>query len=400
MNGLHVGLPMAGRARNSPEMTGTGALGGLPAHRGPGGSIPASDRPVRRGGRPPACCCLVVAVIISAAACPGPGESAETVVMPDGWASRVVVEDMPDLAAIAVRPNGQSILAIDGETRSVVAFESDAPERRRTVLSPPQGPGRPVAIACVDSSTVALLIAPPVGELQLQTFRLQPSGEMPESSRPIQSQAVPPARRHHPQRDDERGDVREPAMAVSPGRDWLVLAWDARRVGDHGAGAGVPEPPILRAPIAGSRLGPLGTRHCPVRPASAVTVSPAGELVLFEPTSAGSDLVVYARTQAFELLRLPTGLARVAAAAYGRDGTLWAAATAAADDTEGLWRLDAAMVGGRQEVRATCVALVESPVALVPAGGSRMAVLAGPVGGRRLILVERMPAAALGAGSR
>lgn len=339
---------------------------------------------------------LLVAAIITALACPRPLESAETVVMPEGWASRVVVEDMPDLVAIAVRPNGQSILAIDGETGSVVAFESDAPERRRTVLSAPEGPGRPVGIACIDSSTLAMLMALPGGGLELRTYRLQPSGEMPDRSRPIQSQAVPGTRRHDAEGGERREAFREPSMAVSSGRDWLVLVWDALEGRGSQTGAAGAEPPILRAPIAGSRLGPLGTRHCPARPASAATVSPSGELVLFEPTAGGSDLVLYSRAQAFELLRLPTGLARVEAAAYGRDGTLWAAATAAADDTQGLWRLDAAMVRGRQDVRATCVALVERPVALVPAGGSQMALLAGSGGSRRLVLVERLPAAGAG----
>lgn len=333
------------------------------------------------------CSGLHAAMILWTASCGRGVRASETVVRTDGWRSRVVVDDLPGLAAITVRPNGQSILAIDTRTRTVLALESADPSRRRTVLAPLDGAGEPVAIACIDSSTVAILIAGADGMPTIGTYRLQPSGDTPQRSVAIQTQPIPGWARTQAAVGGIGPTSLRTAMAVSPGREWLVVArgFDQDRPEPAGLGA----PPLLRAPIAGSRLGPLGIRHCPARPASALTVSPGGELVLLEPTGSGTDLVLYARTQGTQLLRLPTGLTDVAAVSYGRDGTLWAAATSVSDKTQGLWRLDAVMLGGRQGVRSTCVALVENPVAVVPSGEGHLAVLAGIEGSRRLLVVER-----------
>lgn len=315
-----------------------------------------------------------------------PNIASETVVSPDDWQPRFVVEDLPGLSAIAARPNGQSILAIDRETRSVVAFESDEPSRRRTVLAPPEAAAEPIALACIDSSTVALLVATTEGTLELRSYRLQPSGEAPGTSTAIQAQIVPGWGRVEAER---RVEASEASLAVSPGRDWLVLLRRDRRLfGTEKTDEAVV--PILRSPIAGSRLGPLGPRHCPGRSASAVAVSPAGELVLLEPSETAVELVLYSRLQGHELLRLPTGLIDVRAVTYGRDGNLWAAAKGGAGSVSGVWRLDSSMRDGRQGVRATCVTLVDNPVAIASAGDGRLALLSGIAGKRKLaFLAER-----------
>ena len=66
-------------------------------------------------------------------------------------------------------------------------------------------------------------------------------------------------------------------------------------------------------------------------------------------------------------LQLDTGLERIGDAACCRDtGLLWAlAGRSSAGGEEGLWRVDAAYVEGRQVVRPRMIAAIPSPTAVV-----------------------------------
>ena len=165
-------------------------------------------------------------------------------------------------------------------------------------------------------------------------------------------------------------------LAVSHARGWLAVT-------------GLPAPlsPVLRAAVAGVRVGPLTDRGCPgpdpARRPVASAVSPADELVLvLRPTAAdsrtpASDEIAFHDLTGREVLRLPAGVREIAGLEFGRgDGTLWAAAVDAPGRV-GLWRLDAALADGRQVIRPSLVAPLESPRDLVCSSPRAIAVAHG-----------------------
>lgn len=267
---------------------------------------------------------------------------------------------------IAATANGQTIAALDGSRRAIVAFDASRPNARRVLVGPaPADAAVFVAVGYLTGDVVAALCRAGA-DWSLCTYRTLPDGPV-EAGSPLQRVSIGAATGN-----DEAVD-----LAVSHARGWLAVT-----------GLPAPLPPVLRAAVAGVRVGPLTDRGCPRLAADvipvAATVSPADDLVLVlratRPLAIGEQVAFY-DLLGRELLRLPAGLPAVRGIEFGRgDQTLWAAAGGPAGRA-GLWRLDSALADGRQVIRPTLVAPLESPVDLVSSSPRTLVVVhGGPAG--------------------
>lgn len=290
-----------------------------------------------------------------------------------------LVTDMPAAGDLAAPTNGQTLYVLDEARGEVVAFDPFDPGAKRwtavAAASRADAGAVPLAIGCIDTSMLALLCRDRDG-WSLQTHRLQP-GTAADPGEPAQKVAI--GRATGAAAGTATTDTGTPGdgracLAISPSRDWLGVC-----------GLPAPLPAVMRAPIAGARIGGLSARACPVLPQgmrpTAATISMAEEFVLFatDPAArkdAGVFVSFYLPPDPRRLLHLDTPLPRVRDAAFCRvDGTLWVVgggtrgedggAASAVAAPEGLWRIDAVMRDGRQGAEAVCVARLEGARAVV-----------------------------------
>ncbi len=276
-----------------------------------------------------------------------------------------LIRDVPLAGDLAAPANGQTLYVLAESDGSVVAIDPFEPTKRWVaVAAPDKASGvNPVAIASIDTGTLAILCRGEKG-WSIRSHRVQP-GVTSAPSEAVQTVSVGTAAADADtaQAAPSRG---RPAMAVSPSRDWLTVA-----------GIEPPTAPVLRAPIAGARIGAVSTRSAPQLPAGvrpvAVTVSAADEFVLFctDPATgetASVFLSFFRPPHPRRLLHIDTGLVRIHDAAFCRgDGTLWVVGGdpgGSATSPEGLWRIDAVLRQGRQEALATLVARLDGAVSL------------------------------------
>jgi len=280
---------------------------------------------------------------------------------------------------------------MDESRGAIVAIDPFEPTKRWMALASPADnatTNHPWAIGCLDTSMLVVLAQ--TGEnWSLATHRLQP-GTAADPGQPTQTLSIGKAPvktaspAAHAGTNNPSIDGR-PCLAVSPSRDWLGVC-----------GLPAPLPPVLRAPIAGARIGTVSARGCPllgaaVRPATA-TISPGEEFILFtselgrevaadrpERSAAALFVSFSIPPDPRQLLHLDTSLSMIRDAAFCRaDGTLWvvgggAAGTGEGDGPreaaggnsvpatlpEGLWRIDAVLRNGRQAAKAVCVARLD-----------------------------------------
>jgi hypothetical protein len=147
-------------------------------------------------------------------------------------------------------------------------------------------------------------------------------------------------------------------------------------------------------------VGPLTERGCPRLadgeiPTAAV-VSPADELVLVLRSAlpaaarAAGDEAAFFDLSGRELLRLPAGLPGIRGIDFGHgDQALWA--TTAGPGRSGLWRLDAALLEGRQVIRPVLVAPLDSPQDLVACSPRAIVVMHGESVGRAAVIDPAAP---------
>ena len=287
-----------------------------------------------------------------------------------------LITDMPKAGDLAAPANGQTLYVLDEARGEVVAIDPFDPAAKRwpAVAAGPRtdaGPGT-LAIGCIDTSMLVLLCRNRDG-WSLQTHRLQP-GTAADPDSPAQKvvigRAAGATAAAATADADVSGDDRA-CLTISPSRDWLAVC-----------GLQPPLPAVMRAPIAGARIGALSARACPVLPAgtrpTAATTSMAEEFVLFatdpaDRTAASVFVSFYLPPDPRRLLHLDTFLPRVRDASFCRaDGTLWVVGSGPQSDSggtavspEGLWRIDAVMRNGRQSAKAVCVARLEGACAVV-----------------------------------
>lgn len=274
---------------------------------------------------------------------------------------------------LAVTGNGQTIACIAPD-RSLVACDRVAADSHRVIVAAPEAATPvPLALGFIDSSVVAA-VCRAGDDWSLRSWRLLPDGPA-EPSAPLQTVRLGRAA-------GAGSDVR---LAVSRAREWLVVT-------------GLPPPlaPVLRAAIAGVRMGPLSDRHCPklesgIRPV-AVTAGPLEQLVLVERRADGpaaGDGVSFHDAAGHCLLRLDTGLPSIRDVAFTPDsGNLMVVAGRPGSEPDGLWRLDAALRDRRQAITAVPVAPLPGAVAVAcPTDDDVLVAQSGPRGLR----VVRVP---------
>jgi hypothetical protein len=293
-----------------------------------------------------------------------------------------ILGDLPRAGRLAAPATGQTLYVLDDEAREVVAVDPFAATKRWRAIGPADldsgspEPVRPAAIACVDSNTLAIVCrAGPAWTLR--AFRLAPPGA--DGGAPTLLQSLP------------LGNATDAAPAVdvfvSDTRDWLAVI-----------GLPAPLPPIMRAPIAGARLGNFADRLCPPLEAparlAAATASPFDEWVVIshrdEPAPGRTAVEFHANTGKPRLLDLGLELTRVRDAAYCRStGTLWVVSdgTNPSGDNAGLWRIDAALTAGRQVAVAVLVARLATPLSVVCLSERAIAISGGGAD-RRVLLVN------------
>jgi len=275
----------------------------------------------------------------------------------DTMGSDVVAADIDGPVRLASSPTGQVLYLLRLREGDVLAIDLANPAERFTAVESTAGV-RPAAIGVIDSSTLALVVRQE-GAWSIRSHQLAAPG-MPSDPTPGQVVALGAS-------TAEAADVR---LVVSPARDWLAVV-----------GLPDPLPAILRTTITGARLGAASERRCPKpggRPA-ALTIGAAGEWGLFlagergAATGAGA-LSWYSPTGSQRLQSLALPGIPVRDAAFCRDsGLLWVAVDegAALQGRAGLWRVDAAFVGGRQVAKGVAVAPLPAPTSVVclPKGG-------------------------------
>ena len=260
-----------------------------------------------------------------------------------------IIEKLGGVVDLAIAPNDQTIYAAIATTGEILAFERDRPEQAWIAV---RGGGRPLAVVCIDSSTLAVLRATEEGSV-LTTHRLAAPPEAVDGSAAEQRLPLPTV-------SDGSDAAAAPRVVVSPGREWLAVA------GLPPAGSGV-----VRVSIARRRLLPRGRRHGPQLPAGrrivAAAISPADELVLATSTASSAERVSFhAELGGRMLLELDPRLSRIRDACYASEvGGLWVAADAPADRSrQGIWRIDATVEEGRQAIRPVLVAGLEAVTAI------------------------------------
>jgi hypothetical protein len=328
-----------------------------------------------------ACAAAIVGALaaVLAMGCPAPGAD-PTVVLDVGTAGSAA-----GVGRLAATANGQVLACITGPAHAIVAVDPrGTTPGREIVAAPDRRATLPVALAFIDT-TVLAAVCRAGDDWSLRTWRLRLDGPA-DPANPLQATNLGTA-------GGSGNDVR---LAVSRSRDWIVIT-------------GLPSPlePVLRAAVAGVRIGPLSSRHCPDVPSGrhpvAVTVGPLDELVLFEREAAGispagadpvpgGDVVSFHDPTGTCLLRLDTGLTDIRDAAFapGHAG-LWVAAGGPAEQGEqprpgGLWRLDATLRGARQVIAAVPIGPV--PAALAVACPTEHLLFATQARGQSLRLVR------------
>jgi len=316
-----------------------------------------APRPGRPGvSRPPAAwlaaCCFCWLAGVTAAT--------------EGPAARVdLIRDVPTAGDLAAPATGQTLYVLEESSGRVVAVDPFEPTKRWIAVEAPAagGPVTPRAIGSIDTGILAILCGD-AGGWSIRAHRVQPGVTTPAAdvvqSVPLPAVATAPGDAPPPAIGPDDG---RPAIAVSPSREWLTVA-----------GIAPPAAPVLRAPIAGARIGTISTRSCPqlaagVRPV-AITVSIDDEFVLFvqgQPAGGGDFVSFFRPPHPRRLLHVDAGVRRIHDAAFCRaDGTLWVVGgePGSATTPEGLWRIDAVLRRGRQEAQATCVARLDGAISL------------------------------------
>lgn len=264
--------------------------------------------------------------------------------------------EIPGASDMAAPANGQTLYVLDEPRGEVAALDPFEPSKRRGAVSA-DAAVQPVAIACIDTGMLAALCREKEG-WTLRTHRVRPDA-VADAAAPAQRMPLEPPRGAAAVAAPPSGG--RPSLVVSPSRDWLAIC-----------GLPAPLPPVVRAPIAGSRVGGVSAKGGLVPAAArvdAATITLGEELVLFLPDDRGRAFLSYFLPPAPRpVLHLDSGLGRVVDAGFCRaDGTLWVVGSGAADgvEAEGLWRIDAVLREGRQAARAVLVSRLEGARSLV-----------------------------------
>ncbi len=320
---------------------------------------------------------------------------------PTGTARSHVLGSIPGGTRLAATANGQAVRCLLAAQGAVASFDPVQPADRRIVVGPGIQ-GTCLAIGSLPGDVVAVVVRQ--GDAWwLRTYRIEP-GATADPATPLQEVSLGSA----------AADSGPIGIVVGTARGWLAIT-----------GLPAPLPPVLRAAVAGVRIGPLSDRSCPQVPAGwrtvAATVSPRDELVIAvepappvdhqaarspgqaPPPAAGQPAEIgYYDLSGRELARFQAGIARLKAIAFDRRGaTLCVAGRGLADGRTGVWRLEAVMRDGRQAVRPVLVAPHPAARDLVAGTDRGLIMLAADEAGTVLAIdpTPSLPAASSGEAS-
>jgi hypothetical protein len=300
---------------------------------------------------------------------------------------RAIGDFAKGLVDLALTPNGQRLYGLSTDGMQVISIDCgrNTTATVRVVMEgdSPDGPG--LRLGCIDTSVVAILRDSP--NPVVTTHRVPSAPELTDAAEPLQRVAIA----------EETGTTsleRTACLTVSPTRNWMALTAIAENA-----------PVVLKAAVAGVRLGSFSTRNSPgfARESgiAAATVSPADELVLVTRPQAAvmegqaldpiDTLSMYASPGGWELLRFGIGLRGVRDACFtAESGSLWVITGGQEPDDpsqpEGLWRLDAVLRNRRQAVEAVFVSPLEDPSVL--AGGNDNVLYAVVNGGQQVVEIR------------
>lgn len=274
---------------------------------------------------------------------------ADPVIAPSAARVRPLISDMPAAGSVAAVASGQTLYIVDESTGAVVGCDPFAPDKRWPALPAPERPADgPVALGCIDSTTLAV-VSRSEGDWALRTYRLEPPGADPRGMIPRSTRSLGPA-----------ADADRPQVTVGQSREWMVVT-----------GFATPQGRLHFFEIDGAQPIPIAKRDSPQqRSIVAAAGLPGDGLAAFDAHSllATARLTISLNMQPRCLLALDTGLPAVRAAAASRTtGDVWvlAGAAGAPATPEGVWRIEAILRDGRQAVRAVCVARLDAPRGLV-----------------------------------
>ncbi len=287
---------------------------------------------------------------------------------------------------LAASANAQAVRCLLAAQGAVASFDPSQPADRRIVVGPGIQ-GTCLAIGSLPGDVVAAVVRQ--GDAWwLRTYRIEP-GATADPATPLQDVSLGSA----------AADSGSVEIVVGTARGWLAIT-----------GLPAPLPPILRAAVAGVRIGPLSDRSCPSLPAGwrpvAATVSPRDELVLaVEPLPPGDEStdravnpglgrsaeIGFYELSGRELARFEAGVTRLRAITFDRGGAaLCVAGQGLADGRSGVWRLEATMHEGRQVVRPVLVAPHPAVCDLVAAADRGLIMLAADEAGT-LLAIDPLP---------
>lgn len=286
-----------------------------------------------------------------ALACAAAVARAEPVIATVPARVRPLIADLPAAGSMAAPASGQTVYVVDEATRAVLGCDPFVPDKRWTAIPAPRSPDNgPVAIACIDSTTLAAVGRAAEG-WALATYRLEAPGAAAAAAVPRSTHPLGPAS------DDDR-----PQVTVGLSRDWLVVF-----------GFQAPASRMQLMTIRGAAPIPAGRREAAgAAQVVAVAATPGDGLAVFEVDprlpAATARLTLSAGLLPRSLLVVDTELPAVRGAAASRGtGDLWVVAGAPGSSTtpEGLWRIEATLHRSRQATRAVCVARFDAPRGLV-----------------------------------
>jgi hypothetical protein len=320
-----------------------------------------------------------VAMLAACAIAHRPATAAEVVVAAALADVKPLIDDMPTAGALAAPATGQIVYVVDDAQGAVIGCDPFHPHKRWPAIpAAADAASRPVAIASIDSSTLAAIVRDK-DSWTLRTHRLEPPGADAAPLAPRTSHTLGAVAK------DDR-----PQLVVGPSRDWMVAT-----------GLTPPGPRMQIFAIRGTQPSTLATREASdQRRIVAAAATPANGLVVFEEdssrTRATAVVSFHAGTHPRPLLVLDTGLPGIRAAAASRSsGDLWVVGGVAgsAATPEGLWRIEATLEDRKQATRAVCVARLEAPRDLVWIS-DRMILVCHGGGKRRISHVDPSSAAA------
>lgn len=323
----------------------------------------------------------ILAALALAATLGQPAAAAEVALAPTPATVEPLIDDIPAAGAMAAPATGQMLYVVDEARGAVIGLDPFHPQRRWPALpTAAEDDSRPVALASIDSSTLAT-IARHKDSWTLRTYRLEPPSAEAAQLAPRTSHTLAAVAA-----DDQ------PFAVVGPSRDWMLTT-----------GLAPPAPRMQVFTIRGTQPSLLATREASApRRVVAAAATPGNGLAVFEedPSQPRGTAVAtfHAGLHPRPLLVLDTGLPGVRAAASSRgNGDLWVVGGAAGSDAtpEGLWRIEATLEGRTQAIRAVCVARLEAPRHVVWIS-DRMILVCHGSGKRRITHVDPSTLAAEG----